>query len=43
VWQNMKDAYAAYFKAATSGEYPKGENSHHMNPGEYEKFLKLVK
>lgn len=42
VWQNMKDAYAAYFKAAKSGQYPKKENSHRMLPGEYDKFLKLV-
>ncbi|MGR9037786.1 MAG: 3-methyl-2-oxobutanoate hydroxymethyltransferase [Gammaproteobacteria bacterium] len=42
VWQDMKDAYSAYFAAAKSGEYPKPENSHHMNEVEYDKFLELV-
>lgn len=39
VWQNMKDAYSAYFAAAKSGKYPKLENSHHMTAEEYDKFL----
>lgn len=42
VWQNMKDAYSAYYAAATSGAYPKPENSHHMNEEEHDKFLALV-
>ncbi len=40
VWQNMKDAYTAYFDAAKNGDYPRLENSHHMEPEEFEKFLK---
>lgn len=42
VWQNMKDAYSAYFVAAKSGEYPKLENSHHMKEDEYDKFMELI-
>jgi 3-methyl-2-oxobutanoate hydroxymethyltransferase len=42
VWQNMKDAYTAYFNDATKGVYPDPANSHHMKDGEYEKFLDLV-
>ena len=42
VWQNMKDAYSAYFEAAKSGAYPKLENSHHMPEEEHDKFLELV-
>jgi 3-methyl-2-oxobutanoate hydroxymethyltransferase len=42
VWQNMLDAYRAYFNAAKSGEYPKPEHSYHMNDGEREKFLEAM-
>lgn len=42
VWQNMMDAYTAYYNDARSGKYPKNENFHHMADGEYEKFLDLV-
>ncbi len=39
VWQNMRDAYTAYFNAAHSGAFPKLEDSHHMHDGEFDKFL----
>lgn len=42
VWQNMKDAYTAYYKAARSGAYPIQGESHQMQAGEFEKFLDLV-
>lgn len=42
VWQNMKDAYTAYFDAAKSGDFPKLEHSHHMHEGETEKFLAMM-
>ncbi|WP_340122510.1 3-methyl-2-oxobutanoate hydroxymethyltransferase [Methylobacter svalbardensis] len=42
VWQNMKDAYTAYYEAVQSGAYPRVEESHHMHEGEFEKFLDLV-
>ncbi len=42
VWGNMLEAYSAYFEAAKSGEYPKLENSHHMEIEEYDKFLDQV-
>lgn len=42
VWQNMKDAYSAYYQAARSGTYPIQSESHYMQAGEFEKFLDLV-
>lgn len=42
VWQNMKDAYSAYYQAARSGAYLIQGESHHMQAGEFEKFLDLV-
>jgi 3-methyl-2-oxobutanoate hydroxymethyltransferase len=42
VWQNMLDAYTAFFKAAKSGQYPKSENSYHMSDDERDKFLKVM-
>lgn len=42
VWKNMNDAYTAYFSAATGGDFPKLENSHSMDKGEFEKFEKMV-
>jgi 3-methyl-2-oxobutanoate hydroxymethyltransferase len=42
VWQNMLDAYRAYFNAAKSGKYPKPEYSYHMNDDEREKFMEAM-
>jgi len=42
VWQNMLDAYTAFFNAAKSGQYPRQEDSYHMNDGEKDKFLEAM-
>jgi 3-methyl-2-oxobutanoate hydroxymethyltransferase len=42
VWQNMLDAYTAFFNAAKSGNYPKLEDSYHMNDDEQERFLEAM-
>ncbi|MCF3595078.1 3-methyl-2-oxobutanoate hydroxymethyltransferase [Rhodobacteraceae bacterium LMO-12] len=42
VWGEMEKAYAAYFKAASGGQFPKPELSHNMHDGELAKFLESV-
>lgn len=42
VWGEMRKAYAAYFKAATGGQFPKPELSHTMPNTEHQKFLSAM-
>lgn len=39
VMGEMRMAYTAYFKAATGGQFPKPDLSHHMKDGELDKFV----
>lgn len=39
VWGEMRKAYGGYFKAASSGQFPKPDLSHTMRNGEHQKFL----
>jgi len=42
VMGEMRNAYTAYFEAATNKEFPKPDLSHHMGEGEFQKFTRSV-
>lgn len=43
VWGEMRNAYTAYFKAASGGQFPKPELSHTMREGEHQRFLAAMR
>jgi len=42
VMGEMRKAYTAYFKAATDGQFPNPQKSHHMKPGEFDTFVEAL-